>query len=256
MPLWNISKMFQNSSHIIRGTGVIETNVFPENEHLIFVAREKLQIYSDTLREMSVKANLRYNATQEFVTFGKSTAVKKSSIIIQEDRKESEKRLCEQYVKTIYINASTRRPMELPKWYKDTYERHAHNPVANKTPIFQPPKTSFTTNIEIGFSDTDYNGHLNAAEYYRILMDCASTTSTSGYYQHFSLDMCWYPLREIDAAYLGESGANDLLDIHTWQENDNIVKIYFMFYLKGKHVFQASCIFDTIPYARNVEAML
>ncbi|XP_021361885.1 uncharacterized protein LOC110455823 [Mizuhopecten yessoensis] len=162
--------------------------------------------------------------------------------------------------KLVAVNWETRRSVKLPKSYYESSSKLVDHEQASmmtrKQDALIPPVTSFRTTTQTRYSDLDFNYHLNAAEYYRFCSDAASEASLSGYYRHFTSDIVKYPLMQTEVTFLGECGPGEKLTVYTWQDENDVTKLYFAIYLKEVRIFQACFIFDRNLSKNRVMASL
>lgn len=87
------------------------------------------------------------------------------------------------------------------------------------------PRDVFTMTIRSHYSDTDYLGHVNNCSYIRFCLDCCACAAQANFFVHFKADFC-YPVLDVDIQYLGESFANETLEISIWQSTKDICDVY------------------------------
>ena len=155
-------------------------------------------------------------------------------------------KLGENFLKYVVIGRKSRRPEALPSWFKDRYSPTRAHEISHirKSPVPETPQNVFKYNIKPLPSEMDSNNHVNQAEYVKFCMDCATLAAKSGFYKHFYTDMCLYTTTLWEVTYGKESFAGDLLEISTWQYEQDYQQILFSISCSGKLIFFAKSHFE------------
>ncbi|XP_033733253.1 uncharacterized protein LOC117322445 [Pecten maximus] len=151
--------------------------------------------------------------------------------------------------KVVNIDPETRRPSKLPSWVTErfsNFEKIDKPILSTRQEDIIPPHDAFKTVTRTRPSDMDSNFHVNFSVFYRFCTDCATEASLAGHYRHFKDDMCWFPVLETKATFLGEAPASVMLDVYSWQDTDHEQRLYFAIYRKNERIFQASFLYSLV----------
>jgi acyl-CoA thioesterase FadM len=175
--------------------------------------------------------------------------LKKTSLVfvVKLKTEQNDEIVGESFCKVVRFNRKTRQSIPFPEWYCKKYSPFVGvpgHPGTEKENLPKIPENAFETVICPTYSDQDLNGHVNNSSYIRYCMDAATRASLSGHYDHYTKDMCLYPSLQWTISYVGESRANDQLNIFTWQKENRPEQIYFAMLIDGqKIIFHASATF-------------
>jgi acyl-CoA thioesterase FadM len=204
----------------------------------------KQQINLDPkVHSLSVKSPLKLKFESDIKQL-KNTSVAFGVKLISETTDEL---LGENFIKVVRFNKQTRRSIPFPEWYHKKYSSAMGvpgYPGTEKEDLPKIPENAFEYITSATYSDEDMNGHVNQSSYIRFCMDAATRASLSGHYDHYTKDMCLYPSLQWTISYVGESHANDQLNIFTWQEKNCPEHIFFTMLINGKKtIFHAATTF-------------
>ncbi|CAG2188182.1 unnamed protein product [Mytilus edulis] len=140
---------------------------------------------------------------------------------------ESQTVLLERAVKLVTIDRTTRKAVELPKWFRQKYhdpspkmERLNDLPDSFKT-IFNPPdfpSDCYQWRTTVRYSDLDFNMHTHQSVYTKFCLDAITSAALKGKLRYFNRDICFYPLESVDITFIGESFAEDELLVNILQD--------------------------------------
>jgi len=218
----------------------------PESHLTIFTARETFTINLDVYRKLHDPSNTIFEIHCNILTIGNTSWLTNNVIRVRTGNTDGILAIKEE--KCVLVDKKTRRPTQFPDWFFEKYKKYKDVAVASdmsqRKGLLTPPTDAFMASTKTRYSDYDGNFHVNSIVYYQYCLDAATEAAMAGYYRHFIGDMCWYPIAETDVTYLGECLAGDELKILTWQDSDDVRKVYFSLYVKDKNVLQASMVFD------------
>ncbi|OWF49371.1 uncharacterized protein LOC110451909 isoform X2 [Mizuhopecten yessoensis] len=225
--VWNVAKMISSAVDVLCRCGYTEREAALTDTRRAFLVRQRLVISPRLHSETSkiIDTNILVTATA-----GK---VGKSSRTSNAELRSSGSDVA--FVKCAYtgvlFDTNINRPVPYPKWFAEkycsplSYIDNSH--IQAKKDMVSFPSNAHRTQLKVRHSDTDFNMHVANAEYLRYCMEAATDASISGYFRHFSRDMCWYPVLELDIIYLAQSRPGEMLDVYTWQDEYDIQAIYF-----------------------------
>ncbi|XP_048780722.1 uncharacterized protein LOC125683522 isoform X3 [Ostrea edulis] len=240
--VWCVTKMFEAARILAFMKGFIDHENIVNEDAAIAVVKQHLHLDSKLHR-------LNLASLTEITSNLEIKQQKKSSLmfVVNLKNETTDEILGENYFKVVRISRKTRRSIPFPEWYQKKYSSFMGtpgHPGTEKEDLPKIPENAFKYTVFPGHSDEDVNGHLNQSSYIRFCMDAATRASLNGYYDHYTKDMCLYPSLQWTITYVGESLANDELNIFTWQSENCPEQIYFTMLVNGhKIIFHASTIF-------------
>ncbi|XP_061181552.1 uncharacterized protein LOC133190098 [Saccostrea echinata] len=240
--VWCISKMFEAARIIALYNGFLNFTKIDGREAGMVIVKQQLKL-SPKLHEMTLKSKTQLLFDMVLLEVGKTSILYR----IQFKDGSTNEILGENFLKFVRMSRKTRRPMVFPDWFYELYASYMNSsghPVLSKEPLPEIPDNAYKFVVVPNHSDTDRNNHVNQSSYIKFCMDVATKAALSGHYVHFSEDMCLYASLQWTISYVGESMANDELNIFTWQREYKPEHIYFSILLKGRPIFHASTIFD------------
>ncbi|KAK3607794.1 hypothetical protein CHS0354_031291 [Potamilus streckersoni] len=143
--------------------------------------------------------------------------------------------------KLVYVDLITRKPSPIPSWFLE-YQKNVYkilNITVEKPKLLNIPENCFTFRLRVYFSDKDTIEHVSQSTYVRWCSDVGSFAAKSGYYRNFREDIGVYPLERLETHYLGEMQAEDIAEVHTWQDITDFRELYFCVTKCSNVVFQA-----------------
>lgn len=205
--------------------------------------KQAVRLCAELHRDHSIFNTLKQRYELDIVEVGRRSF----SFVTRLTNEETGKLLGEVLLKYVLIDRRTRKSVPLPESFLEKYAKHLKkNLNINELSIPECPNISkdvFQLKVLPLHSDTDRNNHVNQSVYFRFCMDCATDAALSGRYRHFTSDMCWYPVLELNVYHVNESHANNELIVNTWQDNDDFRLIYFIIKRKETVIFKASILF-------------
>ncbi|XP_048731121.1 uncharacterized protein LOC125648201 [Ostrea edulis] len=239
---WCISKMFEASRIISLYNGFLHFTKIDGREAGMVIVKQKLKL-NPKLHEMTLNSKTRLQFHLELLQVGRTSIL----YVIHFKDGNTKEVLGENHLKFVRMSRKTRRAIEFPDWFYETYAPYMNSsghPALSKEILPEIPENAFKLVVVPNHSDTDRNNHVNQSSYIKFCMDVATHASLSGQYIHFTEDMCLYPSCQWVISYVGESMANDELHIYTWQQESAPEQLYFSILLKGRTNFHASAIFE------------
>lgn len=154
----------------------------------------------------------------------------------------SDEALIQNTNQVVFIDKATRKPEQLPDWWMTKYSGMSLGIGALIVPLIDIPTDVYEYEMKVPWSDIDRYKHVNYTAYIKYCQDAACDATNSGYYKELSGDFLDYNTKSFEASYKGESVANDILVIKTWQSNSDQFKLYFSIHKKDSVIFQANFI--------------
>ena len=139
----------------------------------------------------------------------------------------------ELYVKNVNqlvcVDKASHKPTNLPHWFRDKYVNVIKgSPLV--VPKFTKPKDdipSHTCHIRVPYSDIDMYKHTNFCAYLKYSIEAAMEASNRGIYRElFSGVLMKFRIKSVKALFTGESSAENMLSVTTWQDSGNKQQIY------------------------------
>jgi len=94
------------------------------------------------------------------------------------------------------------------------------------------PDRTFDCRIRVRYDDMDFLFHTNASSYLSFALECATRAAKAGFYQVVRSDIAFCPAKTATVVFLSESRAGDVLDVSTWEDEDDPFSLNFII-LKG-----------------------
>jgi len=114
-------------------------------------------------------------------------------------------------------------------------QRHVSSalpPTVRRFPSIKVPEygaaASFLTTIRVRYDDMDQNWHSNNASYTAFALECAARATPAGYYSCIRGDIAFYRALSWTCVHLGESFAEDELQVSTWEDVNNALLLHFL----------------------------
>jgi len=129
----------------------------------------------------------------------------------------------------VAVNKSTRRPTQIPDWWKLRYSSSVIGNECLVLPVEHVPTTvtSSCHEMKVPWSEIDIYGHTNFQSYIKFCFDAAAEAVKSDRYATFSGDILRYNVATIQSLYISESCANDVLRVVSWQSPDDPKEVHF-----------------------------
>jgi len=215
-----------------------------DNKNKGFVAiKQLLKLQPEIHQNYSLFNTLKQRYAMDIVEIGRTSF----SFVSKLTNDQTGEFLGELLLKYVLIDRNTRKATPIPLSFAEKYSKHQKKNVEfsglgiKDAP--KPPTEVFRMKAIPLHSDTDRNSHVNQSVYIRYCSDCATEAALSGVYRHFSSDMCWYPLLEMNIYHANESLANEELSVETWQDPEDFRIIFFVIKRKDTMLFRASTLF-------------
>lgn len=156
--------------------------------------------------------------------------------------KDSGNILVKAIARSICIDPVSRRPVAVPQESADEVMRYVPESERVSFPVVKPlklPEQHFTQHIQVMHNDMGIMFHTNQASYSIYVENCAAAATQNSFYKYFKTDMCFYHVKTAVMLHLGESIAGDHLTVHTWQDEVDLLKLYFIIRKDTLDVFHA-----------------
>ena len=235
--------MFEASRIVALYNGFLDFKKVDNSEYAVVVRKQSFRLNPRLHQHISFFSVLDMKFNLQCLSVGKTSTTFETRLCDDTTGEE----LAVNKVRIVRMSRKTRTSAEYPEFYYEKYRPFIGQPTTKfleSRGIPSMPDDSYLFKLQVRSSDTDKNGHTNQASYVMFCMDCATDAALKKYYRHFDSDMCMYTTTYWEIDYLGESRTGDVLDIYTWQSNDNIGNIHFSIRLKRREIFNASTIFD------------
>jgi len=82
--------------------------------------------------------------------------------------------------------------------------------------------------IRIHYADIDHNWHTTQSSYMVFALECAARAAAAGYYSRIRGDIAFYRALSWTCVHLGESFAEDELQVSTWEDVNNALLLHFL----------------------------
>ncbi|XP_048780718.2 uncharacterized protein LOC125683521 [Ostrea edulis] len=240
--IWCISKMFEAAQLQVLLNGFLDYKHIIDEDAALSIIKQQISLDSK-LRSLSLKSPIKLKFDSEIKQLKKTSVVS----VVKLKNENTDEILGENVIKLVRIGRKTRRSIPFPEWFHEKYSSFIGtpgHPGTEKEELPKIPQNAFEYITSPGYSDVDMNRHVNQSSYIQFCMDAATHASLNGYYDHYTKDMCLYPSLQWTITYVGESLANDELNIFTWQSENCPEQICFAMLVNGqKIIFHASTIF-------------
>ncbi|XP_048780726.2 uncharacterized protein LOC125683522 isoform X2 [Ostrea edulis] len=240
--IWCIFKMFEAARFQALLNGFLDYKHMIDEDAALSIIKQQMS-FDSKLHSLSLKSPMKLNVDCEIKQLKKTSMV----LVVQLKNETTNEILGEDFLKVVRISRKTRRSISFPESYQKKYSSFmgtSGHPGTEKEDLPKIPQNAFEYIASPRYSDEDMNGHVNQSSYIRFCMDAATRASLNGYYDHYTKDMCLYPSLQWTISYVGESLANDQLNIFTWQRKNCPEQICFAVLVsERKIIFHASAIF-------------
>ncbi|XP_033733113.1 uncharacterized protein LOC117322359 [Pecten maximus] len=241
--LWGVVRMFEAARLIGLYNGLFYYKSMEGKGIGLVVITQAVRLSPDLHRDYSLFKTLKQRYVLDIVEVGRRSF----SFVTRLTNEETGQFLGEILLKYVLIDRSTRKSIPLPEAFLEKYSKHTKKEIKfRKLSIPSCPdmgKNVFKLKVLPLHSDTDRNNHVNQSGYFRFCIDCATDAALAGNYRHFTSDMCWYPVLEMNVYHANESLVNEELVVNTWQDNEDFRLIFFIIKRKDTVLFKASFLF-------------
>jgi acyl-CoA thioesterase FadM len=146
-------------------------------------------------------------------------------------------------MRSVAVNIKSKTSVTLP----DSLRRELLEeviPGGDAFPAFYPPASvpehTFSCRITVRYSDMDRIFHTSSKGYFAIIEECAAQATAAGFYSTVDGDIAFYQTESLSIVFVGESFAGDQLEVTTWEDVADRLRLYF-FIRKNE---------ETISYAK------
>lgn len=151
--------------------------------------------------------------------------------------------------KMVFINEVTRKPKPLPDWWKSKYAPAVVESQELVMPSLEvPTQNTYKYTMKTTWNDTDYNKHVNNANYVVFCFDAAMEATRNNFYVGFHGDILSYDVKALSMSFLKDAKADDSLTIITWQDVHNPKILYFSIEKDDEIIYQNSIEFFLRSY--------
>ncbi|XP_069120127.1 uncharacterized protein [Argopecten irradians] len=241
--LWGVMKMFEAARLIGLYNDLFHFRSMEGKTMGLVVVTQAVRLSPDLHRDYSLFTTLKQRYVLDIVEVGRRSF----SFVSRLTNEETGQFLGEILLKYVLIDRRTRKSIPLPEAFFEKYSNYTKKDI-KVTKLSIPPcpdmgKHVFKLKALPLHSDTDRNNHVNQSVYFRYCIDCATDAALAGSYRHFTSDMCWYPVVEMNVYHANESLVNKELVVNTWQDNDDFRLIFFIIKRKQTVLFKSSILF-------------
>ena len=233
-----IMALFKMSSKTVMGNTFSSPWLEMGSMHFGFHLKVSKSLYQNTFIDYPM------SLVSGNVSYGRSTVDHKINLL----HKKSNEVLVSAIGRTIYVDPATRRPVNIPQSIIDGIRQVVPETRRERFPVSKLlglPDHHFKQDIQVMHDDMNIQFHTNQASYSRFAENCAAAAVKQGFYKYFTRDICFYHVKLATILHLGESFSGDHLTVYTWQDEDDLLKLYFMIKKDSKLIFQAIFCFYT-----------
>lgn len=232
---WSLLKMFEGSLLLSASLSPILTTATSKDEEYI-ILRQHCKISPQFYEDINIHTHFNPRIMFWCHEVGKTSLNMKVNLLSL----DSDHVYATNIRKAVNFNMKTKKAVPNNTFYLEQAERINSLRPSFKWLTFpkELPTKRFTVKKRPLYSDTDYMNHVNNASYVKFCLDCCACAAQAKFYIHFEADFI-YPVLDVDIQYLGESYANDDLEISTWQSTVNISDIYCIIRRKNKIIVKS-----------------
>ncbi|KAL4234958.1 hypothetical protein ACF0H5_006599 [Mactra antiquata] len=151
-------------------------------------------------------------------------------------------RLLSNINQVVSIDRATRRPKQLPDWWREKYSKCGENASPLKFEKCSKPEGLVPFEIKVVRSDQDGNGHTNWSSYVRYSLDCIYHNAKHGRIDNFN-DFNQLGLQSMELLHIGECFDDDLLSIYAWNKQQTQSTVCVHVEKDNKVIFQGTYTF-------------
>jgi len=239
--LWSLAKLVESVrwQGLKHGLGHYQTLCSKQNKAL-FVVGQDIQ-FCEEFHEKTFCYERNFGVQEPLRFFTYVSEAGKTSYTNVTDWVDflSGKLLVRFSVKLVYVDKSTRKPIDLPEVFFRGLSEHLPlvkaRPLTKVPPLLVPQET-FSRRVHVLHSDCDMNKHANQATYIKWCADAGTHAAFSGHLNGFHGNIDSYKVKQTKIQYLGESNVNDKIDVYVWTDERSCV--FFAVKNKNKIVYQ------------------
>ncbi|VDI15505.1 uncharacterized protein [Mytilus edulis] len=225
--IWNASLFLDGAEYLaMKRYNFMYFNSLKSSHVSSVIIKEVMKLHP-SLHNYTLKSDVEFRITTELGELGQTSA----PLITKLFDAKSGQLLVERFVKLVFIDNETRRPVNNPEWFLN---KHSHvqgiPPELSKMPLPEQPMEVYEYRTVVRYSDLDSNYHANYSLYVKSCMDCVTTASIDKKLVHFSGDICCYPVTFLSVDFLGECFVGDQILIAMWQHSEKLNEFMFFIY--------------------------
>ncbi|XP_074648621.1 uncharacterized protein LOC141904071 [Tubulanus polymorphus] len=156
---------------------------------------------------------------------------------------ETGQQIASEVSQLVLIDPKVRKPVPLPGWWVDKYASFTAGGKSMRVEILVKPKSSFIHQTKVRHSDMDGYGHTNFASYVQFSLNAAACATADGHFKGFQNDIVNYPMKSSEMTFKGESTAEDILNVATWEDSNNQKIIHCQIYKATDLIYQQTMTF-------------
>lgn len=211
---WNVHRLMQSASLLRQ-----PEDPFPnpsdlrDDGHLVVFISVKLHVNTLFHNKMKRPAQIRLLYQDHVKRVGKSSFSYWRTLL----DKETGEIMAGSLNTWVYIDRSTRRPTELPVWFRRSF--NARVPAEVQPPldsIPEKPVNTFTHSRVVAPSDTDIYAHVNQASYVMYAFDAAWHACEEGFFPSFKGNLHDYSTKDQNCLYMKEAKVGEVLNVDVW----------------------------------------
>ena len=138
----------------------------------------------------------------------------------------------------VAVSKTTRKPVPLDDWWKQKYQTYSVGTQPLVIPLIDIPSKTHVYEVKVPWTDIDNYKHTNYVNYIRYCQDAALDATFAEFYSKVKGDFLGYLIKEMLISYKGESVANDILEVKTWENVENPFILHFSIQKDGRTIFQ------------------
>ena len=241
VPPHNASLILGKAQVIIWGDreGFGKTIIKIQNSKRPFVVGQDMKISE----KFYTKARLVWpvEISTALVGVGKTSTIMKVTL---KDVKTKEV-LIEDLTTLVTVDMKTRRPRMIPPENLNNLDPSLFSYKPPQYPLLEVKGSVFVNHVLTDHTNTDGNKHINRNVYIRYVMNTASRASKEGFFSYFRGDIANYRCKRMTMTFRGEVNAGERLQMLTWEDSENKLKLYFKLMHGKRHI--NDCIVEFYP---------
>lgn len=140
----------------------------------------------------------------------------------------------------VTVDKTAHRPKEIPSWWREHFQSKQMKEGRLIISPFECKESSHQYKLIVPWSEMDGNNHTNYFSYVKFCKDAAMDAANTGAYTVITEPKLPYNLMSVRMLYRRECKANDVLTVHTWEDEDDPWTIYFDIYKDDVSIFQST----------------
>lgn len=241
--LFSIFYVAQNQNHFFADLFKIR------QQYLIFNVTTYMNV-SDAFHEMYDKRErtpLLYKVYCD--QLGKSSY----RIVVEICNSSTKELLVQSFTQSVTVDRVTRKSSPLPNWFRDKYRSHCTGSPLVLHVVTKPNThevASYTSDVMLPFTDSDWYGHINVTSYIKYIIETAMEASDKGVFKGLfcgSLKMN-YRAKTVFMECLSEVRPGCTLTVSAWKMKEGIdkQKVHFDLTFQGKLICRTYVEFDEV----------